>query len=158
MLTWFPTPYPDETFYSVLCRIYISTGIKEHALVKRQLFGNREGIKMATLYPNAAIHAVLSELPKGLFDERDMILHHTPFLYYTRMYPLEERETLLDELTQGQGKTPTHLCGGRSRRTVTPCGIAPAASGRTHRRLGSRIITWSTRSRFRASASGINAG
>lgn len=109
MLTWFPTPYSDETFYSVLCRFYISTGIKEHALVKRQLFGNREGIKMATLYPNAAVHAVLSELPKGLFDERDMVLRHTPFLYYTRMYPAEERGALLDELTQGQGKTPTHL-------------------------------------------------
>ncbi len=109
MLTWFPTPYPDETFYSVLCRYYVSAGIKEHALVKRQLFGNREGIKMATLYPNAAIHMVLSELPKGLFDERDMILRHTPFLYYTRMYPAEERGALLEELTQGKGKTPTHL-------------------------------------------------
>lgn len=109
MLTWFPTPYPDEIFYSLLCRYYISTGIKEHVIVKRQLFGDREGIKMATLYPNAAIHTVLSKLPKGLFDERDMILHHTPFLYYTRMYPAEERKALLDELTQGRGKTPTHL-------------------------------------------------
>lgn len=53
MLTWFPTPYPDEMFYSLLCRYYISTGIKEHVIVKRQLFGEQEGIKMATLYPKA---------------------------------------------------------------------------------------------------------
>ena len=34
MLTWFPSPYPDELFYSVLCRYYLSSGIKEHYLVK----------------------------------------------------------------------------------------------------------------------------
>ena len=64
---------------------------------------------MATLYPNAAIHAVLSQLPKGVYDGRDMIVHHTPFAYYTRMYSINEREALLDDLLQGRGKTPTHL-------------------------------------------------
>lgn len=38
-----------------------------------------------------------------------MILHHTPFLYYARMYLQQEREALLDDLLQGRGKTPTHL-------------------------------------------------
>ena len=109
MLTWFPTPYPGELFYSVLCRYYMSSGIREHSLVKQQLFGSKAGIKMATLYPNAAIHAVLSQLPEGVYDGRDMILHHTPFAYYTRMYQPQEREALLDDLLQGQGKTPTHL-------------------------------------------------
>ena len=84
---WFPSPYPDELFYSVLCRYYLSSGIKEHYLVKKQLFGTKAGVKMATLYPNAAVHAVLSQLPEGVFDGRDMILHHTPFLYYARMHP-----------------------------------------------------------------------
>ena len=79
MLTYFPTPYPGELFYSVLCRYYMSSGIREHNIVKRQLFGRKAGIKMATLYPNAAIHAVLSQLPKGVYDGREMIVHHTPF-------------------------------------------------------------------------------
>lgn len=109
MLTWFPTPYPGELFYGILCRYYMSSGIREHSLVKQQLFGSKAGIKMATLYPNAAIHAVLSQLPEGVFDGRDMILHHTPFAYYTRMYQPQEREALLDDLLQGRGKTPTHL-------------------------------------------------
>ena len=106
---WFPSPYPDELFYSVLCRYYLSSGIKEHYLVKKQLFGTKAGVKMATLYPNAAVHAVLSQLPEGVFDGRDMILHHTPFLYYARMHPQQEREVLLDDLLQGRSKTPTHL-------------------------------------------------
>lgn len=109
MLTWFPTPYPGELFYSVLCRYYMSSGIREHNIVKRQLFGGKSGIKMATLYPNAAIYAVLSQLPEGVFDGRNMILHHTPFLYYTRMYQPQERESLLGDLLQGRGRTPTHL-------------------------------------------------
>ena len=109
MLTWFPNPYPDELFYSVLCRYYVSSGVKEHNIVKRMIFGDRVGIKMATLYPNATIHAILSQLPAGVFSEREMILHHTPFLYYARMYPQQGREALLDDLLQGRGKTPTHL-------------------------------------------------
>ena len=109
MLTWFPTPYPGELFYGILCRYYMSSGIREHNIVKRQLFGNRAGIKMATLYPNAAVYAVLSQLPEGVFDGRDMILHHSPFAYYTRMYQPQERKALLDDLLQGRGKTPTHL-------------------------------------------------
>ena len=108
-MTYFPTPYQGELFYSVLCRYYMSSGIREHNIVKRQLFGSKSGIKMATLYPNAAIHAVLSQLPKGVYDGRDMIVHHTPFAYYTRMYSINEREALLDDLLQGRGKTPTHL-------------------------------------------------
>ena len=109
MLTWFPTPYPGELLYGILRRYYMSSGIREHSLVKQQLFGSKAGIKMATLYPNAAIHAVLSQLPEGVYDGRDMILHHTPFPYYTRMYSVNEREALLDDLLQGRGKTPTHL-------------------------------------------------
>ena len=109
MLTWFPSPYPDELFYSVLCRYYLSSGIKEHYLVKKQLFGTKAGVKMATLYPNAAVHAVLSRLPEGVFDGHNVILRHTPFAYYTRMYPATEREALVNDLLQGRGKTPTHL-------------------------------------------------
>ena len=44
-----------------------------------------------------------------MFDGHNVILHHTPFLYYTRMYPATEREALMDDLLQGRGKTPTHL-------------------------------------------------
>lgn len=109
MLTWFPTPYPGELFYSVLCRYYMSSGIREHNIVKRQLFGSKAGVKMATLYPNAAIYTVLSQLPDGVYDGRNMILHHTPFAYYTRMYQPQERKALLDDLLQGRCKTPTHL-------------------------------------------------
>lgn len=109
MLTWFPTPYPDELFYSVLCRFYVSSGIKEHQSVMRQLFGRRVGINMATLYPNDAVHTVLSQLPKGVFDERDMILKHTLFPYYTRMHQPKNREALMNDLLEGKSRTPTHL-------------------------------------------------
>ena len=71
--------------------------------MKRMIFRDRVGIKMATLYPNATIHAILSQLPAGVFSEREMVLSHTTFLYYTRMYPATEREALLDDLLQKAG-------------------------------------------------------
>ena len=44
MLTYFPTPYPGELFYSVLCRYYMSSGIREHNIVKR-LYAVQRGRK-----------------------------------------------------------------------------------------------------------------
>ena len=32
-----------------MCRYYLSSGVKEHYLVKKQLFGTKAGVKMATL-------------------------------------------------------------------------------------------------------------
>jgi len=109
MLTYFPTPYPDEWWYSVLCRYYASTGIREHSIVKEQLFGGSSGAHMGTVFPNGTVAKVIKQLPKELFDIKTIILHHTPFLYYTRMYPLEERRAMLEALCHGETVQLTHL-------------------------------------------------
>ena len=109
MLTYFPTPYPDETFYSVLCRYYVLSGLRVSSIVKKQLFGSRDGIQMATLFPNGVIHQVVSRLPKGLFDERELIYATTPFLYYTRLYPLSAREAMLRDIMDGHAPKPAHI-------------------------------------------------
>ena len=109
MLNWFPTPYPDELWYSVLCRFYVSSGIRESSIVKKLLFGNRGNIKMATLFPNASVHLVTSRLPPNALDPKDIILENTPFPYYVRMYSPNEKQSLLEDLTNGRGQRPTHL-------------------------------------------------
>lgn len=109
MLNWFPTPYPDELWYSVLCRFYVSSGIKESSNVKKFLFGNRGNIKMATLFPNASVHLVVSRLPQKTFDPKTIILENTPFPYYVRMYSTKEKKSLLEDLANGRGQRPTHL-------------------------------------------------
>ena len=109
MLIHFPTPYPEETFYSVLCRYYISTGIREMATVDRELFGGKNGSSICTLYPNRTIASVMAELPDGLFDVKGLILNHTSFLYYTRIYDKGTKTAMLKDLAEGCGEMPAHL-------------------------------------------------
>ena len=120
MLTHFPTPYPDEWWYSVLCRYYVSTGASEPFIVKKQLFGGTGGAYMGTLFPNGTIARVLEQLPSDLFRIREVILHNTPFLYYTRMYPLEERMGMLESLCRGDTVQLTHLWKSCSRANWRP--------------------------------------
>jgi len=109
VLNWFPTPYPGELWYSVLCRFYISTGIREASIVKKLLFRKRGNIKMATLFPNASVHLVTSRLPPNTLDPKNIILENTPFPYYVRMYSASEKKSLLEDLANGRGQRPTHL-------------------------------------------------
>lgn len=109
MLTYFPTPYPNEWWYSVLCRYYVGSGIKEHSIVKERLFTGNKGAHMGVLFPNGTVAKVIDQLPKGVFDTRETILNHTPFLYYTRMYPVKERVAMLDALCRGETVQLTHL-------------------------------------------------
>ena len=109
MLSHFPTPYPNETFYSVLCRYYVSTGIKEVTPVKRELFGGREGANIFTLFPNRTIADIVAQLPKGLFDVRTLILEHTTFRYYTRMFDEKSCRKILRALEEGHGEIPNFI-------------------------------------------------
>ena len=97
MLNWFPTPYPGELWYSVLCRFYISTGIREASIVKKLLFGKRGNIKMATLYPNASVHLVTSRLPPNTLDPKDIILENENVLHRCAELLLEKERISRDE-------------------------------------------------------------
>lgn len=135
MLTYFPAPYPDEWWYSVLCRYYTSTGIREHAIVKEQLFGGNGGAHMGTVFPNGTVAKVIEQLPTGIFDSKEIILRHTPFLYYTRMYPLEERRTMLEALCRGETVQLTHLWKSFRRASWRPR-YCPVCADEEKRRYG----------------------
>lgn len=121
MLTYFPTPYPEEWWYSVLCRYYVSTGIREHSIVKEQLFAGNKGAHMGVVFPNNTVAKVIDQLPSGTFDIKEIILHHTPFLYYVRMYPEKERIAMLDALCKGETVLQlTHLWKSFQRAVWTP--------------------------------------
>ena len=107
MLQYFPTPYPDELWYSVLCRYHIRSGNLNQITTKN----GRTGIW--TLFPDNSVHDILSQLPKDIFSVRDMILNHTLFPYFSRIYPQERKQGLLNDLSQGT------LSGETSGRKVT---------------------------------------
>lgn len=109
MLTYFPTPYPDELFYSVLCRYYVSTGIRESNIVKDQLFQKSKSPKMGFLFPSSSMRQVFAQLPSNVFHFRRIILENTPFLYFTRMYATEDKERMLADVMAGKSRKPANI-------------------------------------------------
>lgn len=64
-MTYFPTPYPGEWWYSVLCRYYVRSGFSNHATVLHELYGKRCLID-GRLFPGGSCHAVISNLPQAV--------------------------------------------------------------------------------------------
>lgn len=119
MLTHFPMPLPDEWWYSVLCRYYISAGVQEHGIVKKELFG-RADAHMGTLFPNGSLAAVVNRLPRTVFCFQDVLLNNTPFKYYVRFYPKGGREYLMKYLSEGGTPQLTHLWRSYGRENWKP--------------------------------------
>lgn len=94
MLQFFPTPYPDELWYSVLCRYHVRTGNANSAITFRELFG-KDHAAVGSFLPNDLIYDVTKQLPEGTIDVEDMALNHTLFKYIFRIQPLEVKQRLL---------------------------------------------------------------
>lgn len=120
MLHYFPTPYPDELWYSVLCRYYIRSG-NTNLLVHR----GKGGFPTSLIFPDSSIYNIINQLPEGLFSVRDMILQHTLFPYFCRMYPVERKEFLLQGFYVGafSGNDPAWKVIARSVLKLKYCPI-----------------------------------
>lgn len=51
MLTCFPTPYPDEWWYSVLCRYHTRSGNPKQQTTIRELFHGSISASVGAVYP-----------------------------------------------------------------------------------------------------------
>ena len=54
MLSYFPTPYPEEWWWSVLCRYYVRSGYPNHATAFRELLPSRSK-SVGRLFPGGPI-------------------------------------------------------------------------------------------------------
>lgn len=109
VLNFFPTPYPGELWYSVLCRYHMRTDHTKSATTIRELFDGRLHAAMGIFCPAKAINDILGQLPPGLLDIRGIILNHTLFPYFYRINPVEKKDQALKELCEGTAITPTWL-------------------------------------------------
>ncbi|WP_335342199.1 TniQ family protein [Pseudoflavonifractor phocaeensis] len=85
MLTYFPTPYPGEWWYSVLCRYHVRSGNPKHATTINELYGGRPMVH-GRLIPGGDCAAILSNLPPGVLSIDDVLANHTLLPYYTRFF------------------------------------------------------------------------
>lgn len=108
MLSFFPTPYPGEWWYSVLCRYHLRSGNAKFQTTIRELFQGRPRAMIGAFFPNNTVYQLCSQLPPS-FDIKTMILGHTPFPYYMRMYTDTQKEDFLKALCKGEATTPTYI-------------------------------------------------
>ena len=107
MIHFFPTPYPEELWLSVLCRYHVRSGNIKFATTMEDLFGICGRWKVSAFFPTNGIHKIISQLPPGLLDIKTIILEHTLFLYYLRMTPTERKEKMLADFCNGEGEALT---------------------------------------------------
>lgn len=76
MLTYFPSPYPDEWWYSVLCRYHVRSGHSKYATTISELYGGRPMVH-GRLVPGGDCAVILSNLPSGVQSIDDVLQNHT---------------------------------------------------------------------------------
>lgn len=116
MLTYFPTPYPGEWWYSVLCRYHVRSGHSKHATTISELYGGRPMVH-GRLVPGGDCAAILSNLPSGVQSIDDVLQNHTLLPYYTRFFPTDKKRQVWEALRVGRGSGITSV------RTQMPDGV-----------------------------------
>lgn len=101
-IAFFPTPYPDELWYSVLCRYHMRSGNLSYAMTVKQLFGV-ENTKVSAYYTGNHIVNLLSRLPDGFIGIENIIREHTLFPFVTRFSSVEQRQAVYEYFSSGIG-------------------------------------------------------
>lgn len=134
MLTFFPTPYPSEWWYSVLCRYHVRTGNDKYQTTMKELFQGRETAAINAVWPNSTISVIAKQLEPTFLDTYDVTLEHTLFRYYTRCFPLAQKVRLLERVCMGQKVTITSIrrVGDLERWTPRYCPLCVAEDRKTY--------------------------
>lgn len=80
MIPFFPTPYPDELWYSVICRYHIRSGNPSVKYSIRELYGaNHINVPVELC---GALSSLLEAIPAKALTAKDIIMQHTLYPYY----------------------------------------------------------------------------
>lgn len=104
MLPYFPVPYPDELWYSTLCRYHVRSGNINTATTFQELFESRKEETYSCLLPDGGIRKVAAQLPVGTLDVDEIARKHTLFSYVFRFQTLETKQKLLCQAKNGDIK------------------------------------------------------
>lgn len=82
-ISLFPTPYPDESFYSVLCRYHIRSGNVSDWYTSNQLFGYNSSLTSTLLTPFHLEMAKHWGIEGSGLDPQKMLHQNTAYNLYT---------------------------------------------------------------------------
>lgn len=123
MLQYFPTPYPDELWYSVLCRYHVRSGNSGSAATFRELLGDRDHAALSTFLSNGVIAKIAGQLPETVLDTESIVLNHTLFKYAFRFHPLEVKKDLLISFKMGKAVLPATVSRSYESKELKSCPI-----------------------------------
>lgn len=116
MLSFFPTPYPDELLYSILARYHIRSGNTGPKLTLGELFGSNDAISTVDLpYNLAALAENLSSISQLTIEE--LLQNHTLYPFYAPFLPPERANEVVEAMKSESG------CGIHGRVGVRPSSI-----------------------------------
>lgn len=98
MITYFPTPYPDESFYSVFARYGVGEGLYSARYCNEKLHCKQTYTDMN--YMNDIAPDVKRLLTRDK-DWKKVIKKHTIYNYMTSFLPADQKERALEYLAQG---------------------------------------------------------
>ena len=108
MLMFFPTPYPGEWWYSILCRYHARSGRQKAATTLHELYGARPLIH-GRLFPGVDCYAITRQLPEQVMTLKKVLLEHTLMPYYLRFYSPEKKQSVFSNLLAGRSGRLTSI-------------------------------------------------
>ncbi|MCL2427227.1 MAG: TnsD family transposase, partial [Oscillospiraceae bacterium] len=89
LFSFFPTPYPDETIYSVLCRFDLRMGCPSHRFIIKKLF---DRFLILNTYVPQSIGKIASYLPTDTMLTPEYLIRHTTMFSYFAPFISQERK------------------------------------------------------------------
>ena len=117
MLSFFPFPYPDELWYSVIARYHTHSGALSWQATMAALFGNARDTDVGSFFPNGSIHKILEQLPSGFLSAQEVALQHTLLPFLMRFQSQEKKAAILEAFLAGEDMRPRYL---RATRDIKP--------------------------------------
>ncbi|WP_164525474.1 TnsD family Tn7-like transposition protein [Siminovitchia acidinfaciens] len=115
MLPFFPYPYPDETFYSLLARYNINSG----NLKSKHTIEDLYGVKTRRAVSDFAIclEVLLRKIPGFPLDAEEIIQKHTLYPYYSAFIPFDRVRKIKSKIINGE--SDVHTLMGISAGSIT---------------------------------------
>lgn len=102
MLTFFPTPYPDEILYSVFARYHVRAGNKSFKTTMKELLNSQTAVAILDLPCN--IQNLVGNLPPlSQYSAEGIIQENTLFPFYSAFLPPERAKQIYNSMLGSRG-------------------------------------------------------
>ena len=137
MIPYFPQPYPDELFYSMVVRYHIHTGSSCWVYTLQELFKAPEVYQsVGSFLPNAAMQVLVPELPAGILTMRGAALEHSLFRFCLAFQSMTKKEEYLNACLDGENLQSKFLIFTKKQRGEKTLRWCPACFTEDVRRYG----------------------